>query len=147
MIGDKVLLQKNTEMVPAIVMNISTIKMQGNSFSKELLKSFPNFALFTCFVTHLVVFNFLIIQDSVTCELSIMHCFVYVPYIYVTAAVSGTEYSGEWAASDLLVTCVFTAALGNSCLAWSLYFSLRAGSTWRAGKVVCCPVFYSYPLH
>ena len=37
--------------------------------------------------------------------------------INVTAAVSGTEYSGKWAASDLLVTCMFTAALGNSCLA------------------------------
>ena len=37
--------------------------------------------------------------------------------INVTAAVSGTEYSGEWAASDLLVTCAFVAALGNSCLA------------------------------
>ena len=35
MIGDKVLIQENTEMVPAIVMNISTIKMQGNSFSKK----------------------------------------------------------------------------------------------------------------
>ena len=36
--------------------------------------------------------------------------------INVSAALSGTEYSGEWAASDLLVTCAFTAALGNSCL-------------------------------
>ena len=31
---------------------------------------------------------------------------------YVTAALSGTEYSGELAASDLMVTCMFTVALG-----------------------------------
>ena len=37
--------------------------------------------------------------------------------INITAAISGTEYSGEWAASNLLVTCVFAAVLGNSCLA------------------------------
>ena len=37
--------------------------------------------------------------------------------INVTAAVSGTEYSGEWAASNLLVTCAFAAVLGNSCFA------------------------------
>ena len=67
--------------------------------------------------------------------------------LYVTAAISGTEYSGEWAASDLLVTCTFTVALGNSCLTWPLYFSLWAGSTWRARRVVCCSVLYSYPLH
>ena len=66
--------------------------------------------------------------------------------INVTAAISGTEYSGEWAASDLLVTCTFTVVLGNSCLTWPLYFSLRAGSTQHAKRVVCCPVLYSYPL-
>ena len=32
--------------------------------------------------------------------------------INVTAAVSGTEYSGELAASDLMVTCDFVAAIG-----------------------------------
>ena len=32
--------------------------------------------------------------------------------IYVTAAVSGTEYSGELAASDLLVTFAFVMAIG-----------------------------------
>ena len=67
-------------------------------------------------------------------------------YICVTAAVSGTEYCGEWAASDLLVTCTFAVALGNLCLAWPLYFSLRVGSTQHAGRVVHFPVLYSYPL-
>ena len=38
-------------------------------------------------------------------------------HAYVTAAASGTEYSGEGAASDLLVTYAFVAAWGNSCLA------------------------------
>ena len=37
-------------------------------------------------------------------------------HIYVTVAVSGTEYSGECSASDLLVTCTFVAVLGNLCL-------------------------------
>ena len=85
MIGDKVLIQEYNEMVPAVVMNISTIKMQG--------KSFPNFALFTCFVTHLVVFNFLIIQDSVTCELSIIHYSVYVPYVDIFCYLNNTILS------------------------------------------------------
>ena len=31
---------------------------------------------------------------------------------YVTAAVSGTEYSGELAASDLMVTCMFMVTIG-----------------------------------
>ena len=31
-IGDKVLVKENTKMVPAIVMNVSTIKMQGNTY-------------------------------------------------------------------------------------------------------------------
>ena len=35
-----------------------------------------------------------------------------VAYPYVTAAVSGTEYSGEWAASDLLVTYTFVVVFG-----------------------------------
>ena len=38
--------------------------------------------------------------------------FKVVGFICDTAAVSGTEYSGEWAASDLLVTFAFAAALG-----------------------------------
>ena len=33
-------------------------------------------------------------------------------YIYVTAAISGTEFLGESAASDLMVTFTFMAALG-----------------------------------
>ena len=32
--------------------------------------------------------------------------------INVTAAISGTKYSGELAASDLMVTCMFVAAIG-----------------------------------
>ena len=67
--------------------------------------------------------------------------------INVIAAISGTEYSGKWAASNLLVTCTFAAALGNWCLTWPLYFSFRVGSTRRARRVVHCPVLYSYPLH
>ena len=33
-------------------------------------------------------------------------------YVFVTAAISGTEYSGEWATSDLLVTCAFRGGIG-----------------------------------
>ena len=33
-------------------------------------------------------------------------------YLYVTAAVSGPEYSGELATSDLMVTFVFAAVVG-----------------------------------
>ena len=49
---------------------------------------------------------------------TLMHPFIPTGYYlmigntYVTAAVSGTECSGELAASDLMVTCMFVVALG-----------------------------------
>ena len=64
-IGDKVLIQENTEMVPATIINISTIKIQGNISSKRLSHRIFGFAFLHYFLANLIIFD---ISDAMYCQ-------------------------------------------------------------------------------
>ena len=69
--------------------------------------------------------------------------------INVTAAVSGTKYSGKRAASDLMVTCMFAASTWVTHVLYDLYtFLLRVGSTQHGqeGCPLLCFVFLPLAL-
>ena len=136
----------NTQLLPVGLVPARSARESCRSGSQTFLNG--------CTMAHKVCFlqsrypvyaEFLIMAIFTTAEMFDIGAHPGMP-INVTAAISGTEYSGKWAASSLLVTCMFAAALGNSCLVRPLYFSLRVGSTRHAGRVVRCPVLYSYPL-
>ena len=67
--------------------------------------------------------------------------------INVTAAVSGTKYSDERAASNLMVTSAFCGGTWVTHVSRDLYtFLLRAGSTQRGQEGGPLPCFVLLPL-